>query len=587
MTDAAPSGHSAGRAAKGPATRLGAAADRIDRTFSILIDWAGAGRWRAAALVALVALAIVLPGLATLPVTDRDEARFAQATRQMLETGDLIDIRFQDEPRWKKPIGIYWLQAAAAAAFGGPEAPIWAYRIPSALAVVLGALATLWAARPLVGSRAAVLAGLALPTTLLAATEAHIAKTDAALMLTAVVAFGALARAQTGTAGPRTWLAFWLAMAAAILLKGPVVPVIALMAVAAVALARLRLPRLGVLRPLRGGLLALALVAPWAVAIWVVSEGRFFADSLGEDLLAKVRSGQEAHGAPPGLYLVLVWLTFWPWAAFLPAAARRLWAMRQQIVALAILGWVVPFWLVVEAVPTKLPHYVLPLYPAMAIAVAAAVADPAAPAPGRRAGRLMAGLMAVPAVGLGLAVIALPLAIEGRLVWPAVLLGLAGAAFGLVAAVAARRGLRLGQAAAGMLAALALYPAALHFALPAMATAFPSPRMAAIAAQFAPCASGPLMSLGYREPSLVFLTASDTDLGPADHIAARLRDEPGAMALVEDRRRPLLDQALGADAPPLIERAALGYFNYNRGKFETARLLTRDDPRWDACIAAQ
>src|SRR5207248_3868320 len=63
----------------------------------------------------------ILPGFFAIPPVDRDEARFAQATKQMLETGDYVDIRFQDEVRYKKPVGIYWLQAAVvktAASFG-------------------------------------------------------------------------------------------------------------------------------------------------------------------------------------------------------------------------------------------------------------------------------------------------------------------------------------------------------------------------------------------------------------------------------------------------------------------------------------
>ena len=86
------------------------------------------------ALLCLLCLILYAPGLAAIPPLDRDEARFAQATRQMLETGDFIRIRFQDEARNKKPIGIYWLQAAAVGAFSSPEsAAIWPYRVPSAL----------------------------------------------------------------------------------------------------------------------------------------------------------------------------------------------------------------------------------------------------------------------------------------------------------------------------------------------------------------------------------------------------------------------------------------------------------------------
>src|SRR5260221_9563543 len=86
------------------------------------------------ALLVGFCLFLYLPGISAIPPLDRDEARFAQATRQMLETGDFLRIRFQDEARNKKPAGIYWLQAAAVSAFSTPEATaIWPYRVPSLL----------------------------------------------------------------------------------------------------------------------------------------------------------------------------------------------------------------------------------------------------------------------------------------------------------------------------------------------------------------------------------------------------------------------------------------------------------------------
>ncbi|MEL6196585.1 MAG: glycosyltransferase family 39 protein, partial [Pseudomonadota bacterium] len=305
-------------AAPGPLGRLGRA---LGHALDRLLAWAGAAAWRGYAVVGLVALAMALPGLTAMPVTDRDEARFAQATKQMMETGDYVDIRFQDQPRWKKPVGIYWLQAGTTTPFGGTEAPIAAYRLPSVIAVVLAALATVWASQALLAPRAAVLAGLALTTTILAAAEATIAKTDGALLLTAVLALGALLRVLTDQAGRFTWLVFWLAIAAAILLKGPIIPVIAALAVAGYALARrfmvpaagaaIPAPRFSALRPLPGIVLAAALVAPWLSAIWVISDGAFFAESVGEDLLGKVAQGQEKHWGPPGLYALIVWISFW------------------------------------------------------------------------------------------------------------------------------------------------------------------------------------------------------------------------------------------------------------------------------------
>ena len=108
-------------------------------------------------LAALLAFLVGLPCALILPPLDRDESRFVQATKQMLERGDFVDIRFQDEPRYKKPAGIYWLQAAAAGLSGkGADAPVAVYR---AVSVVAGVVAVLLTAA--IGKRA--LMGLALP----------------------------------------------------------------------------------------------------------------------------------------------------------------------------------------------------------------------------------------------------------------------------------------------------------------------------------------------------------------------------------------------------------------------------------------
>src|SRR2546423_2946064 len=94
-------------------------------------------------LLCLLCLVLYAPGLAAIPPLDRDEARFAQATRQMVETGDFVRIRFQDEARNKKPVGIYWLQAAAVAAFSSPTSTaMLPYRLPSALGDTAAVLLT-------------------------------------------------------------------------------------------------------------------------------------------------------------------------------------------------------------------------------------------------------------------------------------------------------------------------------------------------------------------------------------------------------------------------------------------------------------
>src|SRR4051812_23076987 len=90
---------------------------------------------RAVAFLTVCGLLFFLPGFFNIPPVDRDEARFAQATKQMVETGDFVDIRFQDDVRYKKPVGIYWLQSSVvetASALGLQRAAvrIWLYRVP-------------------------------------------------------------------------------------------------------------------------------------------------------------------------------------------------------------------------------------------------------------------------------------------------------------------------------------------------------------------------------------------------------------------------------------------------------------------------
>src|SRR5262245_28932496 len=88
------------------------------RSLKAVVDFAVGSHARAVAVLLVVALLSFLPGFFSIPPIDRDEARFAQATKQMLESGDYVDIRFQDEVRYKKPVGIYWLQAAVVKKIG-------------------------------------------------------------------------------------------------------------------------------------------------------------------------------------------------------------------------------------------------------------------------------------------------------------------------------------------------------------------------------------------------------------------------------------------------------------------------------------
>jgi 4-amino-4-deoxy-L-arabinose transferase-like glycosyltransferase len=274
-------------------------------------------------LLTLCAL-LYLPGQCAVPAMDRDEARFAQASRQMLEDGDFVRIRFQDQPRHKKPVGIYWLQAAAVAAAGTLDTDArWPYRIPSLFGAVLAVILTFFVGQRLLENETAVQLGAAfLAASILMVVEAHLAKTDATQLAAVCAAQGALGDIYLGHRrgeAPR-WtspIVFWIAMAFGILIKGPVLPMVSLLTVAALCAADRSIRWTWRLRPLIGLLITALITSPWFVSIYRATGGTFFTGAVKGDLLPKLVGGHESHGAPPGTYLVLSLATFWPASTFL------------------------------------------------------------------------------------------------------------------------------------------------------------------------------------------------------------------------------------------------------------------------------
>ncbi len=366
---------------------------------------------------------------------------------------------------------------------------------------------------------------------------------------------------------------FWAASGLGVLVKGPIILIPALGAILWTAVAERGLGRWRGLRPLEGGAILLAIAAPWFVAITLATEGAFWRDSLGADMLAKVASGRESHGAPPGLYLAMFWGTAWPMAALAPVAAVRLWGARRSVEGRLLLGWIVPTWLLFELVATKLPHYVLPAYPAIAAAAAALLAaEPPPRAPGRWGRRALLAVWGLPAAALVLgAALAAP-AIEGRVVWPAVALAAAAAA-ALAAAGRALWRWRLRPFAAWSVAgAVAVHAAIFGFALPALDTAFVGPRLAAAAAAHR-CAPGPVALTGYAEPSAVFALGTDTLLTDGAGAAAALAEGRAALAFVEARDRAAFAETLAAQGAAAAARAEISGFNYSKGRAVTLTLF--------------
>ncbi|MFM8375290.1 MAG: ArnT family glycosyltransferase, partial [Phenylobacterium sp.] len=355
------------------------------------------GGWRGPAAAALFALLAGLPGLLALPPLDRDEARFAQATAQMLEQDDYVVIRFQDQPRFKKPVGIHWMQAAAVSTFGDAgQRDIRLYRIPSLLGAMLAAAACVWGAAGFFSRGAALLSGLMLGGGLLLSTEAFIAKTDAVLTGLTVLAMAALGRLYAEARGgrPAGRLAvplFWLALALAVLVKGPIALLVAGLAAACLRIADRRPLTAQPIGWAWGVILSAAIVGPWAWAVTIATDGAFWSAAIGGDLAPKLAGGHESHGAPPGMHALAAPLLMFPATLMLPAAAVLAWTGRADPGVRFALAWLLPAWLVFEITPTKLPHYVLPCYAALAWLCAAALSRASGPIV-RRTGAALQGL---------------------------------------------------------------------------------------------------------------------------------------------------------------------------------------------------
>jgi 4-amino-4-deoxy-L-arabinose transferase-like glycosyltransferase len=508
-----------------------------------MIDFVAASHARAVAFLILCGLLLFLPGFFNIPPIDRDEARFAQATKQMVESGDFVDIRFQDEVRYKKPVGIYWLQAAAvetASVLGLPRAQvrIWLYRVPSMIGAIGAVLLTYWTALAFVTRRGAIFAGLILCSSVLLGAEARLAKTDAMLLLTVVAAMGALARVylswQRGedpAHPPWSWPAiFWTALAGGILLKGPLILMFVALTIVALAILDRSAAWLWRLRPVWGLMWTLVLVLPWFVLIFLRAGDTFFADSIGGDMLSKL-AAQESHGAPPGLYLLLFWITFWPGAALAGMAAPAVWRARREPGAQFLLAWLIPSWIVFELVMTKLPHYVLPLYPAIAILTVGALERRVLSRSWLKRGA--AWWFVIPAGASVLAVVG-AIALTRQpvfLAWPFVAASLI---FGLFAwwlyeDGRAERSL-LNAVVSAMFLAMAIY----GVVVPSLTPLFPSQEIAR-ALRNVVCVGPKAAAAGFHEPSLVFMNGTSTLLTDGSGAADFLGQGSCRFALVEQR----------------------------------------------------
>ena len=320
-------------------------------------------------LIILIILAL-FSGQYSIPPIDRDEARFAQASSQMIQSGDYVNIKFQDEIRAKKPIGIYWLQAFSAKLFGQED--IGSYRIPSLLSSIITLVFFGLITRVIFPVYQTLIVTLLFASSIVFMGEAHLAKTDATLLCLICVQQYFLLKIilqQENTFKVKYLypILVWLIFSFGVLVKGPISIAILFLTVIAFCIIQKSISLIKSLRPIIGLLICTLVILPWFLAIDEATNGMFLQKAFQEDFFSKLESGQEGHGALPGTHLLTLSISIWPIATFLPCLILFSLQNRNNIIIKFLICWILPFWVIIELIPTKLLHYSLPVLPAIAI----------------------------------------------------------------------------------------------------------------------------------------------------------------------------------------------------------------------------
>jgi 4-amino-4-deoxy-L-arabinose transferase-like glycosyltransferase len=334
-------------------------------------------RWSWAAFVFFAVLALALPQAALLPLLDRDEPRFAEASREMLQTVNFIVPMFNGAPRYAKPPLIYWAQAASFRIFGENA---FAARLPSLLATAGTALVLYAWGLELGGMAVGLIAALGYGLCFQAMQQGRVATADALMIffvaLSGWAGWKLIELARTGRVFRRDWQE-WGALLAlgfgcGFLAKGPeaLLPVVPLFFAARKCGARVIAALIAIF------LLGLLIVAAWAVPAYIQTNGDYWSVGLGHDVADRMVSGFEGHGAGSlgwyllflPFYFVLFWVSALPWSLLWVTHRRQLFQhWRQDAADVYLLFNAALFFVVFTFMVTKLPHYTLPAFPFLAL----------------------------------------------------------------------------------------------------------------------------------------------------------------------------------------------------------------------------
>ena len=507
-------------------------------------------------MVAGVCALTLFAGLGRAALWEPDEARYAEATRQMLARGDFLTPWYNDAPRFEKPILFYWMQLPFVAALGSTEL---AARLPVALSASGCVVLTWLIGARLFGATAAWLAALVLATSFRFVMFAHQGLTDIPALLFELIALYAFLRADAHPSGGVAWVAAWVAVGLAAMTKGPIAIIPVAIWVSFYVLRR-EWSGLRRMRLLPGSMIALAIAAPWPIYMTATHGRRFLDVIVMSEVIARVRG--QVGGSRGLFYYADVWpADLLPWTPFFLAALvwlalvnRTLAPDTRRGVALALV-WFAGVIALFTLSKAKVPHYLLPSHPAAALLTGLFIERMAKPEASRGLWRAATSvvLLLLPVAGV-LAWALLRRAPDAAMTLPAVVLPALLVLGAIAIALSGRRG---GPVAATMALAVTSATTAAYAALvvvPGLTGLQTVPQLAArITATAAPASR--MGQYGVVSAGLVHYTRHRVTLLTSAEAAAGFLQAPGDAVLVLPRPDV---PAITALAPGSVHEMAAG-----------------------------
>jgi 4-amino-4-deoxy-L-arabinose transferase-like glycosyltransferase len=306
-------------------------------------------------LAAVVGLAFFWQ-LGAVPLYDLDEGAFTEATREMLAGGNFITPHRDGEPRYDKPVLIYWLQAASVSLLGLNEL---ALRLPSALAATLWVLALWRFVRERLDGATATVAGLVMALSLEIGIIGKAAVADAVLNLFIALAFFDIYRHRLAPQ-PGLLLRVYLWLGLGFLTKGPVAVFFPVLVSLLYFLSQreLRAWLAAVLAP-RGWLVFLLVAGPWYLAIYLDDGAGFFQSFFLGHNLGRYSGVKHGHSGFFGYYLVMLPMVLLPFSGWFVALLPRLRRLWDDPLDRFLVLWFATVFVVFSFSGTKLPHYLV------------------------------------------------------------------------------------------------------------------------------------------------------------------------------------------------------------------------------------